>query len=569
MAQLLSSLGVVVGPGTILTSDPSEAALAVDAPAIVSSASVPSSLPVDAAPSNPTGSPLLRLPPEIIELIALEFDILDHLLAVAATCRALHALLHPQQTRWFRIRCGADQTKLWRHLINHPRLARNLRCLVLDSRLTPQLPPGMADASLPRISAKGTRMAKDNAELLLEAIERMGNLTKLVYRLASPLATDDFWKRVWHSCPRLRDVEWADCSSLDGEAFPSSPLAGCRGLKRLVWFSSAIPADLVSIVAGLGSFEEALFDHCPDLEELRFQYTNPRVRSAIYGGVLISRAHWPKLRVLELSRFHAGAEEEVAAFCERHPALEVLKIDQIDATSGRYIYLDNISDEALPNLHTFEGGIDNAITILASPLRPIRRLRGIQFDTVMLGARRPANWSSTPQGQCLMEGLAQAAHLEELCGEFALVISDKFDLARLFEACKRVRVLKLRCNVAGFLETYLPAFAALSQLEVLQFPVQQLDVLQRPPATGSLSLRCYGSADTFVASLKHKVRMLASVCPRLAEIDFGASGGSASVVRYPDSTEVSEVVLAGRDAIADGEDPEVEQTRAAAAPYYP
>ncbi|EPQ28026.1 uncharacterized protein PFL1_04353 [Pseudozyma flocculosa PF-1] len=560
---MVSAFDLVLGPGAIPASAALRRQLSSDSPAL-SRCSTPLQL------SSP--SPLLRLPPEIIELIAVDLDELADLVALASTCRDLCALIRPHHIGWYRICCGLDEATLWSHLADHPRLASNVRCLVLDSRRPPHIPDGLQNAAVSRpSSSRGLTAEKKNEELLIAAVERMVNLRKLVFRIRPPLSGDDFWSRLWRACPRLEDVECADScgrtgtSSDERQSIHGSTFFECSGLKRLVWCSSYVPSDPASIIAELGALETSLVQRCPDLEELRIQYTDVRVRNAIYGGTLMAHAHWPKLRVLELSRFHAGDEEAVAAFFERHPQLEVLKVDQVDATTGRYIYLDNISDHALPRLHTFWGGIDNAISVLSSPLRPIRRIRGVQFDTVMLGARRLANWTSTPQGQCLLEGLAQAQHLEEVDGEFAVVVSDKLDLIRLFEACKRIRILRLRCNVAGFLETYLPAFAALQQLEVLQFPLHQLDILQRPPASGSLSLRYHGSSDTFVATLKQKARLVAAVCPKLSKIDFGASGGMAKVIRYDNSPEVSEIVLADGEEGAEDVDRELELTRMAAA----
>ena len=50
----------------------------------------------------------------------------------------------------------------------------------------------------------------------------------------------------------------------------------------------------------LGQLEISLIRENPNLEELRIHYFNQDL-AVTYGGALIASAHWPKLRILELS----------------------------------------------------------------------------------------------------------------------------------------------------------------------------------------------------------------------------------------------------------------------------
>ncbi|CAD6962578.1 unnamed protein product [Tilletia caries] len=374
-------------------------------------------------------------------------------------------------------------------------------------------------------------------------------------------------------------------------------------LTRLVWYTSDADPDEF-IISRIGPLEDTLIHGCPFLEELRIRQCF--LRTVAHAGSLLARAHWPHLRILELAHFCTGDRDydAVADFFDRHPLIHTLLLEQADH-SGQFVDLDEIGTDALPNLEVLCAGISNVNAVLRAPpgtRSKLRKIYGLQFDTPSYTRRpRQTTWSMSGQGAYLLEGLAQTTSLRELEGEFAVVIADKLDLVRLFASCAYLTSLQIRCSFAGLLESYLPAFAFLKQIRKIDLPLQHFDVLPTASASmvhNSLTLRMgvgtgyisggssrvasasaspwagfpimtgaagggggrSGSSGssmpgaggsggmTFVSGLQRRVRMIADVCPELETVRFGSGmSGSAKVVRYAGSTEVSSVELADND----------------------
>ncbi|KAK0556737.1 hypothetical protein OC846_000925 [Tilletia horrida] len=573
---------------------------------------------------------LVDLPVELIEIIAL--------------------ILWPRYIDLFRVDCSLSETLLWTNLRERPFYAALIRYLVIDPRLDSRpkgrVPPWMrADFTLPtsssfnslsggtteeqseedrisRIAALTRSTSSPTIESETEdeanfvnALRHMTNLSKLVWRHNPPHQGDQLWNTLIKHCSNITDLEIADRDSgvFRGDrkirdALPSIHLSKLASglnsfnLTRLVWYTSAADSSDF-LISKLGPIEQALVNGCPYLEELRIRQCLPQ--SVFYAGSLLSRAHWPRLRILELSHAHAGDCEAVARFFDRHPLIHTLILEQADFTSGVFVDLDEVRDDALVNLEVLCAGIDNVNALLraGAGVGPgsssgrsegrtrLRKVYGLQFDTPMKRARRPSTWSSSGEGARLLDGLARTTSLRELEGEFAIVISDKLDLVRLFASCAHLTHIKISCSFAGLLESFLPAFAFLTKVQTLDMPLQHFDVLPTASAStshNSLTMRMgtgtgyistgtraasgstpwggfatasgsparlfVGGAGssagaggmTFVAGLQRKVKMVADVCPELVEVRFGSAvSGVAKVVRYHGSTEVSHVELVG------------------------
>ncbi|KAK0565196.1 hypothetical protein OC844_001350 [Tilletia horrida] len=605
-------------------------------------ASIPSS-----SSASPTMPSLADLPVELIELIALSVPDEETLRALAATCRKIRQILHPRFIDLFQIECSLSEPQLWSNLAERPYVASLVRQLTIDPRLdsrpkgripawissSTSMPSGLMlsasemleedpeertariATSLSMSSLSPTlESERDEEARFVDALRHMSHLSKLIWRHNPPHDPGHVWDTLLTHCPLLTDLEIADrdAGCYRGErkirdTLPSihySKLAthlSTFQLTRLVWYTSAFDADDV-IISKLGPLEETLINGCPFLEELRIRQCFPHTVN--YAGTLLARAHWPRLRILELAHFHAGDCETVAHFFSRHPLIHTLILEQIDFTSGQFIDLEEIADDALPELEVVCAGIDNVNALLRAGTRKmVRKIYGLQFDTQMRRARRPTTWSSSGEGARLLEGLARTTSLRELEGEFSVVIADKLDLVRLFASCAHLTSLKIRCSFAGLLESYIPAFAFLKQIRTIDLPLQHFDVLPAAASSmvhNSLTLRMgsgtgfistgsgvgggnhhhlhhastraasaiptpwsqFGLASagsprspsgglggaggmTFVSGLQRRVRMIADVCPELEAVRFGSGmSGVAKVVRYTGSTEVSGVELA-------------------------
>ncbi|KAE8227371.1 hypothetical protein CF319_g174 [Tilletia indica] len=594
---------------------------------------------ISAALAGSTMTPLpyslADLPVELVEIIALSLADEATLRSLAATCRKFRQILHPRFIDLFQLECPLSESQLWSNLADKPYHASLIRQLTIDPRLESR-PRGRiptwigsslstsisTDASLSenyeeeatRLVAASLSMSslsspteREEEARFVQALQHMTHLSKLVWRHNPPHDGDLVWSTLIQNCPNLTDLEIADrdggCYRGDRkirEPLPSIHLSRLAtglhafNLTRLVWYTSASDPDDF-IVSMLGPLEETLIYSCPFLEELRIRQCALHIVS--YAGTLLSRAHWPHLRILELAHFHAGDCEAVSAFFSRHPLIHTLLLEQADFTSGQYVDLDEIEDDALPELEVLCAGIDNVNALLRGSAggrgtrSRLRKIYGLQFDTQMRRARRPTTWSSSGEGARLLEGLARTTSLRELEGEFAVVIADKLDLVRLFASCSHLTSLQIRCSFAGLLESYLPAFAFLKQIRTIDLPLQHFDVLPSASASmvhNSLTLRMGvgtgyipggssratttssspwaagfpimtggggrsssgtvgggGSGGmTFVSGLQRRVRMIADVCPELETVRFGSEMGAAKVIRYTGSTEVSTVELA-------------------------
>ncbi|PWN51157.1 hypothetical protein IE53DRAFT_386494 [Violaceomyces palustris] len=473
------------------------------------------------------------LPAELIARISDSIQEESDLLSLAATSVYIRSILHPSKTRWFTLKCGSYHPSLFKHLSDRPAIAESVRTLVLDEWHRNDIPVELSEPGTIRGTAELHGLA------LITALRKMKNLRKLVYRIPPPTNVDLFWSTLWRSCPNLEDVEVADRST---EPLVGSSMFDFKGLKRFVWYCDAshsasnVPRDSV---VRLHQLENALIHYCPDLEELRMNAN----RAALHAGTLMLKGNWPKLKVLELSGFHADDAIGVVSFFYRHGRLETLELEQKDPNSIFHICIDELSPSCVPLLRDFRGGMESALSILCSRERRIERLGGVEFDTVMLGAERPSNWYSSPIPKALLREISESSHLVELQGSFAMDIYDKSTLAPLFRAACRVQSLSLKCRVRGFLESYLEVFSLLKDLRTLTFPLQELDTLTRPLALGSLWLRCVGSSDTFISALKRKSKMLAETCTKLESICFGGYGGTARIERYEGTLEVSQIHL--------------------------
>lgn len=180
---------------------------------------------------SPSRRTLMRQPTELLDTIVSHIDAKRDLLALALSCRRMHAIVFPRHYDYRAIRCKASALSVWNHFIAHRGLARNVRRLeILDERSTePASTP-------PDILTSDTDMESTDDELsmhskqeryLVSALSRMSSLETFIWSCNhSPISIDSIWSTLL-KCQRLRQVQIHDNlvfseGSYEGEGQTSS-----------------------------------------------------------------------------------------------------------------------------------------------------------------------------------------------------------------------------------------------------------------------------------------------------------------------------------------------------------
>jgi hypothetical protein len=282
-----------------------------------------------------------RLPPELLLELAPHLSARD-LLALALASRSCYALLQAH-LKWY------------------------------TTKLPGSLPKSEQAPLVRRVVYEAPPNVEGDTSELRSFIGRASRLASLTWRGSG--LPDSLWQLIWRDCPHLHDVEVVDVS---GEVHGSvCKIFDAPYLTRLIYYTTSLPSTAITALPP-SALDQSLARQ-QGLTELRLGSFSPSGGggAVAYAGWLLSEATWPHLRILELAHHHAGDEEAVARFMDRHPGLEILSLPSVEDASGRAVYLDNIADDALPELRHFVGSAEAAVHILRGQRDKLRSIGGI------------------------------------------------------------------------------------------------------------------------------------------------------------------------------------------------
>ncbi|KZV79412.1 hypothetical protein EXIGLDRAFT_471617 [Exidia glandulosa HHB12029] len=181
---------------------------------------------------------------------------------------------------------------------------------------------------------------------------------------------ESIWEALRENCPKLASVE------VQHNAFTGTTQLACiPNLRRLSLSANMSGGSFDFSASHLLSPLEAL---SPGLEHLDLDMRKDFVYP-IQVETMFQRT-WPCLRVLNLSwGYYESTMSDLCAFLERHTRLEHLTIRGI--TPPR---ITHIADDALLALRSFDGDMDVAQSILASPQRSVQSLATWVWDLDMI-----------------------------------------------------------------------------------------------------------------------------------------------------------------------------------------
>ncbi|KAH9948041.1 hypothetical protein B0H21DRAFT_821386 [Amylocystis lapponica] len=335
---------------------------------------------------------LTRQPTEILDAIVFHIDAKHDLLALALSCRRMHAVVFPRHYDYRVIRCKASSLRVWNHLVVHRALARNVRRLeILDERAAePELVPADITASDTDLESTDDELGlhAKHGRFLIAALARMTALDSLVWSCNHSLVSiDNVWPTIL-KCHTLRQVELNDNVVFADGALPESPSAGGAGKSsrqlalrelRTVALRSTKHAYGATKTPALARIS-AMLASCPNLEDLTVDYAlrrSPGFLSPLADAFLLC-GRWPHLRTLVLTNLHCTPHAAFAAFLLAHPLLEVLHLD-LDLARGA----PALPPGALPRLRELRAHAELASAVLqcpcAAPGRPLETLKGVRL----------------------------------------------------------------------------------------------------------------------------------------------------------------------------------------------
>ncbi|KAI0765465.1 hypothetical protein C8Q74DRAFT_1288555 [Fomes fomentarius] len=347
---------------------------------------------------------LARQPTEILDAIAAHVDARRDLLALALTCRRMHAIVFPRHYDYRVVKCKASALAVWNHLVVHRSLAQNVRRLeILDERA------GEGEVMVPRdIVATDTDLESTDDELgmhdkqerfVLAALARMTALQTFRWSCNHSLVA---FERVWPAlvrCQSLQEVEVNDNLIFQALLVDDSTeqAGGSRKTKRRQvvmhevkqvglhgtknTFGAAKNPDLSRVSSMLHS--------CPNLESLNISYVarhSPGYFNPVADDFLLC-GRWSALRSLTLTNLwctpHAGLDA-AASFLSAHSNLEVLHLDVsfgTGAIAAAVLSSFKFPPDCLPRLRELKASRDLASALLACPgTRPLETLKGVRLS---------------------------------------------------------------------------------------------------------------------------------------------------------------------------------------------
>lgn len=154
---------------------------------------------------------LTRQPNEILDMIAFHIDSRKDLLSLALTCQRLRDIVLPRHLEYRFIQCRPSSEKVWRHLIAHPLLARNVRRLhIIDERSKEQelIPARVAEEA--DICNEDLDSYIVQQRLIVEALTQMTTLSLFSWSCNSSLISFDDVSPTLFTCEMLKEVEISD-----------------------------------------------------------------------------------------------------------------------------------------------------------------------------------------------------------------------------------------------------------------------------------------------------------------------------------------------------------------------
>ncbi|CAO1613882.1 unnamed protein product [Sympodiomycopsis kandeliae] len=364
-------------------------------------------------------------------------------------------------------------------------------------------------------------------DVLLDVLPRMHRLRSLTWCITvnPELDMEEFWSRLWSSCPELSDLTLGLCGTESStEMLRESAFFALAGLSKFtLYYSCDVSSETYSRLF------RALVERCPTLEELRIAYFPPRNRdpgtdSDVDPVPYFQGASWPKLQILELhsffsfDRFFETNENDDGLYklLHDHPSIRELHlthplVEELPRLS--------LSDGSLPNLQAFYGNVNHCLEVLRHGTRPIKKLSGFTPDVCFDEESEPwtgelpyvHDWTSTPRGQCLLEAV-EASRCESIQCYFDGGIQPNTDLERFFHACRYASHITVSGKISTSLKALLPMISQLQSVTELSFPLHNTWMSNEDDHSASL---------TFIEKIKKQGRMIASVCPKLQEIYLG------------------------------------------------
>ncbi|KAI1785084.1 hypothetical protein LXA43DRAFT_1119298 [Ganoderma leucocontextum] len=356
---------------------------------------------------------LARQPTEVLDAIAFHVEAQRDLLALALTCRRLHAVVVPRHAAHRLVRAKASQLAVWHHLAVHRALARNVRRLeVLDERASADevvVPPGIraTDTDLESTDDELGMHAKQE-RFLVSALRQMSALTAFRWSCSHSLvAFERVWPVLVRCAPGLREVEVNDnlvfqAVDIEEETAGSGARAGgARKQRQVLNDLTKVGLHGTKSTFGLSKNPDlsrisAMLHNCPNIQALDISYV-PRYTPGFFSPVaddFLLCGRWAALRSLTLTNLwctpHAGLDA-AAAFLLSHATLEVLHLDVAFGTGAGTgagagaLAAFKFPPNCLPRLHELKACRELASALLACPCpcpggRPLATLKGVRLS---------------------------------------------------------------------------------------------------------------------------------------------------------------------------------------------
>ncbi|KAH0826213.1 hypothetical protein J3R83DRAFT_5658 [Lanmaoa asiatica] len=352
---------------------------------------------------SPSRRTLTRQPTEILDAIVFHVDSKRDLLALALSCRRLHAVIVPRHYDYRVVCTKASSLGLWNHLIVNRALARNVRTLeIIDERSSKPLvlPTDIMKTETDLESSDDELLLHSKQEkLLISALNKMTALQSFHWSCNhSTISVDNVWATLM-KCQTLSRVTISDNlvflpyapdkeKPSNPKSVPVLPELKTVALQATKHVFGSTKAPVLTRISGM-------LTSCPNLESLDIGYEHRRGQGqrlpAADNFFLCSR--WPALRSLSLSNLRCSSAhslESASVFLAAHTNLEVLHLDlPLDRSTspigtgigtGPTLLL---SSNALPRLRELKCGKTIATAILNCPSdspRPLEVLKGITLS---------------------------------------------------------------------------------------------------------------------------------------------------------------------------------------------
>ncbi|EKM56288.1 uncharacterized protein PHACADRAFT_253334 [Phanerochaete carnosa HHB-10118-sp] len=338
-----------------------------------------------------------RQPTELLDAIVGHVDSRQDLLALALSCKRMHAIVFPRHFEYRVIRGKVSSLRLWNHLIVNRSLARNIRVLeVLDERAAAQevLPSG--------ISTTDTDLESTDDELglhvkherfLVSALTRMTTLRSFTWSCNhSPISMEQVWPALL-KCRTLSHIEINDnlLFAPGNEGNNSQDQS-----KKSIVLPELRTVSLKSTKHTYGATKtpsltrlSTMLNNCPNLEDLTVGYAQRRsgdYLSPVADDLLLC-GRWPYLRSLTLTNLWCPPQtglDVTMSFLAAHANLQVLHLDLslgAAAAAGPLV----LPADALPRLRELRSNRDFASAVLHCPCsadggRPLEILKGMKLS---------------------------------------------------------------------------------------------------------------------------------------------------------------------------------------------